>query len=541
MLRYLVFISLVIFFTHAAQASRLALVIGNGDYNKRSNKLKLEKLRNPVNDANDVAAELRRLGFKVILKTNVDRNAMRRAIRDFSWRLYKKPGGVGLFYFSGHGFQYQNDNYLVPLRADIKSGLDIEDETIKADYMLRHMKQFNSSGMNMVILDACRDSIPENFFKNRENKGFFDGLNKGLTNMQAPRNSLIAYSTAPNTTSWGGLPHERNSVYTKHLLAALQKWAHLSVTDLFIKVRRGVTQETINEESMQVPWESVSLMDTFKFAKSAQPSIPILQFSMPIIKPTHTHNTFVAGKVFRDKLKDGGSGPEMVWIPAGSFRMGDIQGGGHYDEKPVHRVSVNRFAMGKYEVTFAEYDKFAEATGRSKPDDDGWGRGNRPVINVSWHDATAYAKWLSKQTGKQYRLPTEAEWEYAARAGTETKYWWGNTASHEYANYGTDNCCYGLAKGKDRWKYTSPVGSFSANQFGLYDTLGNVWEWTCSEYDYKYNGKEKQCVTKGNSLSLRGGSWDSYPWRVRSANRNGLWPAYRYDGTGFRVSRLITL
>ncbi len=124
----------------------------------------------------------------------------------------------------------------------------------------------------------------------------------------------------------------------------------------------------------------------------------------------------------------------MVWIPAGSFKMSDIQGSGYDDEKPVHRVSIDRFAMGKYEVTFAEYDKFAEATGRTKPDDEGWGRGKRPVINVSWNDATAYAKWLSKQTSKNYRLPTEAEWEYAARAGTETKYWWGNNISTNKAN-----------------------------------------------------------------------------------------------------------
>ena len=200
----------------------------------------------------------------------------------------------------------------------------------------------------------------------------------------------------------------------------------------------------------------------------------------PVI-PKPVSNKFTAGKVFRDSLADGSSGPEMVWIPAGSFRMGDIQGGGYSNEKPVHRVSVGKFAMGKFEVTFAEYDKFAEATGKSKPSDNGWGRGNRPVINVSWNDATAYAKWLSNQTGKTYRLPIEAEWEYAARAGTETKYWWGNDVGSNRANCSNSDC-------KDSFEYTSPVGSFFANQFGLYDTVGNLWEWTCSEYRYKYNG-----------------------------------------------------
>jgi formylglycine-generating enzyme required for sulfatase activity len=203
------------------------------------------------------------------------------------------------------------------------------------------------------------------------------------------------------------------------------------------------------------------------------------QFDQPRIVGVSDLRYRCEPKVFRDRLKDGSQGPEMVWIPAGSFRMGDLQGGGSSDEKPIHRVSVSRFAIGKYEVTFAEYDKFAQATGRKKPYDEGWGRGNRPVINVSWYDATAYAEWLSKQTGQQYRLPTEAEWEYAARAGTTTKYWWGNTASHEYANYGAES--WGpLAKGKDRWEYTAPVGSFAANPFGIYDTVGNVWEWTCS-------------------------------------------------------------
>jgi formylglycine-generating enzyme required for sulfatase activity len=179
--------------------------------------------------------------------------------------------------------------------------------------------------------------------------------------------------------------------------------------------------------------------------------------------------------------------PEMVKIPDGSFRMGG------------NTVSMKSFYMGKYEITFAEYDQFAEATGRNKPDDEGWGRGNRPVIHVSMLDATAYAEWLSQQTGQTYRLPTAPEWEYA--------------------NYGKDECCEGLAEGKDHWKYTSPVGSFAANPFGLYDTVGNVWEWTCSEYTDKYNDKEKQCPTSASRFVLRGGSWSIGPRYLRSAGQ----------------------
>ncbi|WP_069472403.1 formylglycine-generating enzyme family protein [Candidatus Marithrix sp. Canyon 246] len=218
----------------------------------------------------------------------------------------------------------------------------------------------------------------------------------------------------------------------------------------------------------------------------------------------------------------------MVRIPAGSFRMG-----GEYSDEKQHDVSVDSFAMGKYEVTFAEYDKFADATGREKPSDRGWGRGNRPVINVSWNDATAYSKWLSNQTGKTYRLPTEAEWEYAARAGTQTKYWWGNEIGNNKANCNSD--C------GDSFEYTSPVGSFAANKFGLYDTSGNVWEWTCSEWDNPYNGNEKQCVTTGNSLSIRGGSWNYFARVVRSAFRGRFKPSFRNNSVGFRVSMLVTL
>ncbi len=264
-------------------------------------------------------------------------------------------------------------------------------------------------------------------------------------------------------------------------------------------------------------------------------------------------------KVFQDRLRGGGLGPKMVRIPAGSFtslrsvtsyRMGDIQGGGDSDEKPVHRVSVGKFAMGMYEVTKGQFSKFVNATGyRTDAEKQGscftwignssgknWRNlgfsqnNNHPVTCISWNDATAYAKWLSNQTGNKYRLPTEAEWEYAARAGTETKYWWGNDIGRNKAN------CDGCGSQWDN-KQTAPVGSFSANKFGLYDTSGNVWEWTCSEKTDKYNGKEKNCINKNSNKNrvLRGGSWYNRPRNVRTANRFRNTPDFRGDRNGFRV------
>jgi formylglycine-generating enzyme required for sulfatase activity len=241
-------------------------------------------------------------------------------------------------------------------------------------------------------------------------------------------------------------------------------------------------------------------------------------------------------KFFFDRLKYGGFGPAMVWIPTGTFRMGDIQGGGEADEQLVHTISINRFAIGQYEVTFAEYDEFAKATGRKKPEDEGWGRSNRPVINISWYDAVAYTEWLTQQTKHKYRLPTEAEWEYAARAGTDTKYWWGNGIGENNANCTHCRRNYLLYN-----RQTVPVGSFEANPFGLYDTVGNVWEWTCSEYESKYNGKEKQCFGNNRAnnyfLSLRGGSWGSKPDSSHAAFRGKFSPNNRNKFKGFRVVR----
>ncbi|MEK8020875.1 MAG: formylglycine-generating enzyme family protein, partial [Candidatus Parabeggiatoa sp.] len=152
--------------------------------------------------------------------------------------------------------------------------------------------------------------------------------------------------------------------------------------------------------------------------------------------------------------------------------------------------------------------------------------------------------WLTQQTGQQYRLPTEGEWEYAARAGTETKYWWGNEASHDYANYGAEDCCSGVAAGQDQWVYTSPIGSFAPNAFGLYDTSGNLWEWTCSEYDNSYNGKERQCLrqedSSNNSLFvLRGGSWNVDAVGMRSSNRGRGQRSIRIRNFGARLSRIL--
>ncbi len=176
--------------------------------------------------------------------------------------------------------------------------------------------------------------------------------------------------------------------------------------------------------------------------------------------------------------------PEMVVIPAGRFRMGCLSGARAMMDyaKPVHEVTIESFALSKYEVTFAEYDRFTAATGRDRAWDRGWGRGRRPVIYVSWEDAVAYTEWLSAHTGERYRLPSEAEWEYAARAGSGTVYSWGDEIGNG-AGPIADGC-------GSQWdnKKTAPVGSFGANAWGLHDMHGNLWEWVQDCWHDNYRG-----------------------------------------------------
>ena len=184
----------------------------------------------------------------------------------------------------------------------------------------------------------------------------------------------------------------------------------------------------------------------------------------------------------------------MVVVPAGEYWMGSPEGEGDSDEHPEHRVVLSKgFAVGRYEVTFAQWDACRAAGGCTQnPDDEGWGRGSRPIVNVSWSDAREYVRWLTRKTGKRYRLLSEAEWEYVAHGGTETERYWGDDPADacDYANVGDETYKENSPASEvwpDDWKFhlcrdgygqrTSPVGRFLANDFGVYDVMGNAWEW----------------------------------------------------------------
>ncbi len=234
--------------------------------------------------------------------------------------------------------------------------------------------------------------------------------------------------------------------------------------------------------------------------------------------------------------------PEMVFIPGGSFRMGDIQGGGLAREKPVHTVNIQFFAVGKYEITRAQFEAFVDETGHDAGSlwrDPGFSQtGEHPVVGVTWHDARAYIAWLNGRTGKRYRLLTESEWEYVARAGTETLYHFGNDAA---SLRGNANCFEGVcADGFDR---TAPVGSFGANAFGVHDMHGSVWEWVEDCWHGNYNGAptDGSAWVGENCLRdepvFRGGAWNSAARLLRAAFRSGALPTYRNISNGFRLAQ----
>lgn len=269
-------------------------------------------------------------------------------------------------------------------------------------------------------------------------------------------------------------------------------------------------------------------------APAAKPAAVPKPSKPQIAAPVVAASKISLGREFRDGLSVGGKGPAMIEIAGARFDMGSAASSVDFNERPQHGVELASYAIGKFEVTFAEYDEFARATGRGLPSDEGHGRGSRPVVNVSWDDATAYARWLSTQTGKSYRLPSEAEWEYAAGNVNSGLYWWGSTAEQGRAN------CYDCGSQWDA-KTTAPVGSFVANQLGVFDTAGNVSEWTEDCYHNTYESAPatgKAWVDAGcTNRVVRGGGYNSPVNMLRLTKRNKLNSSMSTDDLGFRVAR----
>lgn len=274
-------------------------------------------------------------------------------------------------------------------------------------------------------------------------------------------------------------------------------------------------------------------------------------------------------KVCSDRLADGSQGPAMVMLKGGMFTMGSNSDEAEADEKPARVVKVDPFAIAQHEITVGEFQRFVDAKNYTTNAELGggcytWNRegykyrpgtswrnpgfgqaSNHPVTCVSWYDASGYVRWLRKQTGGSYRLPTEAEWEFAARAESVTERYWGISADNacKYGNV-ADQAAEEAFTGwtiqpcNDGFVYTMPVAKKLSNEFGLYDMLGNVWEWTCSVYADLKDKQAGQCGPGEGLRVLRGGSWTYEPAWVRTTIRYKDWPAFPFNAAGFRVVRI---
>jgi formylglycine-generating enzyme required for sulfatase activity len=283
----------------------------------------------------------------------------------------------------------------------------------------------------------------------------------------------------------------------------------------------------INQGYLREQWNWYALMRPYMLADVR-----------PYVLPDAAERALQPMGTFRECAKDC---PEMVVVPPGSFIMGspDTEKDRGSDEGPLHKVTIaDRFAVAKFSVTFAQWDACAAVGGCPQLPDSGWGRGRQPAINLNWEDAQQYVAWLSRMTGKTYRLLSETEWEYAARAGTTTVYYWGDEVGS-----GNANCIHCGS----RWdgKQPSPVGSFKPNPFGLYDIQGNVWTWLedCYHDDYVGAPTDAAAWTGGceqGRRAVRGGGWDSYDYNTRIANRDRMSIGTRINDFGLRVARTLS-
>ncbi|HPE72807.1 MAG TPA: caspase family protein, partial [Candidatus Competibacter sp.] len=337
----LVLLALLVMMPASDAAERVALVIGNGAYADRP-------LRNPVNDAADLAAALEKLGFQVLRYSDLDRKGLHRALQAFREALRGQP--LGLFYYAGHGAQYNGRNYLIPVNAEIQDAADLLTEALAADSVLAQMQSAGNQ-VSVVILDACR---------NLPYPGANRSSDRGLARLDAIRGSLVAYATSPGSVAQDGAG--RNSPYATALLAEIGK-PGVSLTELFNNVGWAVARATNNA---QEPWYSTSPLPKIYLAQASVPSPfrPVISDEAPA-----AGSRPAAGYEFRDTLSDGTRGPKMVVIGAGEFQMGspESEAGrepGEAKKERRHRVKIERlFALGQFEVTVGEFKRFVEATG----------------------------------------------------------------------------------------------------------------------------------------------------------------------------------
>jgi formylglycine-generating enzyme required for sulfatase activity len=521
---------------------RVALVIGNGAYRNAP------ALLNPMNDAVDMAAALGRLGFSVHKIEDTGFDAMRRALLDFGRRA--RAAEVAVVYFAGHGMEMGGENWLIPVDAELHSDTDVENEGIGLKSVILSVS--GASKLGLVVLDACRNNP---FAARMRRTARLRSVDHGLGRIEPTGSVLVAYAARDGTTAADGAG--RNSPFTAALLRHIET-PGLEIDFLFRYVRDDVLTATARAQEPHV-YGSLSgdavYLRTGSAGAAIQPPLmaPLVQPAIGAFSRARMPAPLTPENERElrphDGFKECNVCPEMIVVPAGSFMMGSpvTEKDRDVDEGPQHQVVFARqFAVGKFSVTFDEWGAcVAEGgCGGHRPWDKGWGRGKRPIIYVNWDDAKAYVHWLSRKTGKDYRLLSEAEREYVTRAGTVTPFWLGSSISTSQANYG--DFTQGLGPQGSYRRQTVPVDSFDPNPWGVYQVHGNVFEWTedCGNATYRGAPTDGSAWTTGecNLRVLRGGSWFGGAERLRSAFRLRATIRRQHDrgfDTGFRVARVL--
>jgi formylglycine-generating enzyme required for sulfatase activity len=554
----------------ALYSESYALIVGNGNYTEG-----WDPLPGALRDVKEVAEALKRKGFRVTVKTDLTMDEFKYAFGEFFMKYGMEKDNRLLFYYAGHGYTQklitgEDLGFLVMVDAPVpeKNSLGFDLASVDMGWMVTQAKRINARHA-LFIFDSCFSGTILNF-RERVTPGFISD------NVKYPVRQFITAGRASESVP-------DYSVFKQSFLNLIEGRAREPIPDGYITGEElGLYLKT------QVPQYNPNQHP--QYGKIRDPKLDQGDFVFVVPEKTAALKKPRTGPEPGQVWKEPTTDMEFVWVPGGCYEMGQTEnerqellkaaGDEHYkkyfsDELPRHKICVDGLWMGKHEVTRGQFRRFIDETGYQTDADKGgyswmWtdsGTGfrwekkegynwqktgfkqddNHPVVDVSWNDAKAFLKWLSDKKGNNVRLPTEAEWEYACRAGTQTTRFWGNNPDdacnyanvHDITSKRVNEFTWNNHTCNDGYANTSPVGNFKPNNFGIYDMLGNVWEWCEGWYDTDYYKKSPKQNPKGPSRGsyrvLRGGSWGNDPWFVRCADRGGDVPDVRDSFIGFRV------
>lgn len=547
-----------------------ALLIGASKYSTWS------QLPSIKGELDDVENALTATGFEVHRLTDPDASALKSGIEDFINSFGYDPDNRLIIYFSGHGHTFGQKGFLLPVDIPMpEERQNFRRKALPMTQILAWAKDIEAKHA-LFVFDSCfsgsvfksknMPTAEERYIRDATTKPVRQFITAGSANEEVPAKSTFTPAFVAAIQGAGDLNKDgyiTGSELGVHLSQTVPRYVEqtpqygkirdydLSLGDFVFfhpsykqKVTTPAPQtpqlEALPKSTLEaLVWQSaekgnsvedyLAYLDKFPeglFTGLAKNRVSKLRRSLPLDQSSKIENKFP----FQ---------PELVTIPAGAFAMGSSVG--RENEQPVRVVNISAFEISKFEITFEQFDVFTDAIASEQIDDLGWGRGKKPAINISWEAALDYIDWLNTKTGKSFRLPTEAEWEYVARAGKNSLFTYGDDVDRlcDYGNIANDNkVC------TDNHAFTAPVGAYEPNEFGVFDLHGNVREWVSDCWHPNYigaptNGRARTSNADCTFRVVRGGAWYSMPNMQRTSVRNKMRVVSRGNGTGFRIARSL--